>query len=128
MGATKLALWAGLERSLHHYCGDVWNRVLQGLHRPIAPHGRAPIRAQPHFQLRLYLFSIWPQEQPPRIHRHPPRPRHHHLGTLCSLSILAHQPHRNRRPQPRMDYLCQHPVSHMGLYCNRVTIEYNLDE
>ena|GEM_PF-2941694 len=128
MGATIVALWSCVDRAVLHHRGDVWNRVLQGLHRPIAPHGRAPIRTEPHFQFLLYLLPIWAEEQSPRVHRHPPRPRHPSLGTPRSLSILPHQPHRNRRSKPRLDHLRQHPVSPLGLHRDGVTINDNVDE
>jgi len=128
MGTSTISFWNCMANFIHHHRGDVWNRVLQGLHRPVAPHGCTAFCTQPHFQFLFHLFSIWAQEQPPRIHRHPPRPSHSSLGTLCSLSILPHQPHRNRRPQPRLDHLRQHPVCFVGMYCDGVTIECNLDE
>jgi len=128
MGATIVGLWACMERALRYHRGDVWNRILQGLHRPVAPHGRAPIRTEPCFQFCLYLFSIWPQEQPPRVHRHPPRPRDPRLGIICSLPILPHQPHRNRRPKPRLDHLRQHPVSRLGLHRDSAATDDNVDE
>jgi|GEM_PF-2177475 len=51
-----------------------------------------------------------------------------HLGSLCALSILTHQPHRNRRPQPRLDHLRQHSIPPLGLYCDGVAINDYLDE
>jgi len=116
MGATVVGLWAGVDCALRYYCRHVRHCVLQGLQGRDSIYRRRTIYPKPHFQFLFYLFSIWPQKQFVSIHRHPPRPRHPSLGTLCSLPILTHQPYLHRRPQPRVDYLRQHPVSPMGLH------------
>lgn len=62
MGATELAVWAGVDGAVCDHCHIFRYSILQSIYWQARVDGGTAVCVEPRIQLFIYLFSIWTQE------------------------------------------------------------------